>query len=53
MVTLVEFIGESISSSYIGKLKEFFDYIRYTGGRLNGMSLTGRARFYPQVGVSG
>lgn len=35
MVTLVEFL----SSSYIGKLKEFFDYIRHTGGRLNGMSL--------------
>ena len=39
MVTLVEFIGESVSSSYTGKLKEFFDYIRHTGGRLNGMSL--------------
>lgn len=35
MVTLVEFL----SGSYIGKLKEFFDYIRHTGGRLNGMSL--------------
>lgn len=35
MVTLVEFL----SSSYIGKLKEFLDYIRHTGGRLNGMSL--------------
>lgn len=35
MVTLVEFL----SSSYTGKLKEFFDYIRHTGGRLNGMSL--------------
>lgn len=35
MVTLVEFL----SSSYIGKLKEFFVYIRHTGGTLNGMSL--------------
>lgn len=35
MVTLVEFL----SSSYLGKLKEFFVYIRHTGGTLNGMSL--------------
>lgn len=40
MVTLVEFIGESLSSSYTGKLKEFFDYIRIHGGVLNGMSLS-------------
>ena len=36
MVTLVEYL----SSSYTGKLKEFFDYIRIYGGVLNGMSLS-------------
>lgn len=36
MVTLVEYLA----SSYIGKLKEFFDYIRIHGGILNGMSLS-------------
>jgi len=36
MVTLVEYL----SSSYTGKLKEFFDYIRIHGGVLNGMSLS-------------
>ena len=36
MVTLVEYLA----SSYTGKLKEFFDYIRIHGGILNGMSLS-------------
>lgn len=36
MVTLVEYL----SSSYTGKLKDFFDYIRIHGGVLNGMSLS-------------
>lgn len=36
MVTLVEYL----TSSYTGKLKEFFDYIRIHGGVLNGMSLS-------------
>ena len=36
MVTLYE----QLNSSYTGKLKEFFDYIRIHGGVLNGMSLS-------------
>lgn len=40
MVTLVEYLSESVSNSYLGKLKEFFDYIRIHGGVLNGMSLS-------------
>ena len=34
MVTLVEYLSESVSNSYFGKLKEFFDYIRIYGGYL-------------------